>query len=154
MSPNNNSAYGIIVIDDYPIMTLYFNDYTNTNIFYTEDLGMTWITFSNPAGTNSRGMDHDGSYFWISHVPNGIHRFQPGGVDDYMELSEISGQISGLTVFPYEGDTGIAVTTQFSSNIYMYRWNGTDLVYLNYGTIPQSGVWSLGLTYNSLDGNF
>ncbi len=124
------------------------NDWMLSTLFYSEDLGASWSYLANPVGDEGRGFDFDGTDYWITNDYLGVCRFQPGGDHQMLATPEIASQLSGLTIFPYLGDIGVAVTAYNSHFIWFYRWNGTDLDYIGKAPCPFTVDSSLGLAYS------
>lgn len=145
----NGSCFGVAWNNNPDTDTYYTNDWSSSNLFYTEDFGSTWTTTPNPAGSNGRGMDFDGTDYWSTNgTGGGIWRFQPGVGQSNLSTPEIPTQPSGLAVFPYMGDVGIAITCYQTMNIYVYVWDGSTLSYLGSAACPGSPYRSYGLTYS------
>lgn len=149
LDAGNTNAFGIAWNNDPTNDTYYVDDFVSSFLFYTDDFGTSWTTLSNPAGSNARGMDFDGTDYWTTNGEGGgLWRFQPGVGQDNLTIPEVTAQPSGLAVFPYEGDVGVAVTTYNSFNIWFYVWDGVDLTYLGSAPCPAGCSSSLGLTYS------
>ncbi len=141
---NNNPDTDIYQVDDWAV------DY----IFTTEDFGTTWTTTANPTGHNGRGMDFDGTDYWITNSNTSLYRFQPGVGAENITVSGVPTQMSGLAVFPYGSNLGIAVATYNTPNIYFFEWDGSSLSSLGSAATPGTNVnASYGLTYNPVTGN-
>lgn len=150
----NTSCFGIAWNNDLTTDAYYTDDWANSNLFYTEDFGVTWTTTANPAGTNARGMDFDGTDYWTTNADGGgLWRFQPGVGQENISIPEVPSQPSGLAVFPYMGDLGVAVTTYNTHNIYFYSWDGSTMSYLGSAACPISVYSSYGLSYSENTGN-
>jgi len=149
LDPANGSAFGVAWNNDPTNDTYYTDDWDTSNLFYTEDFGSTWSNYPNPAGSNARGMDFDGNDYWTTNDSGGgLWRFQPGVGQSNHAIPEITSQPSGVAVFPYEGDIGVAVTSYTVYNIWFYVWDGADLTYLGSAPCPASCTSSLGLAYS------
>ncbi len=147
----NTSAFGIAWNNDPDTDTYYVNDFGQTVLYYTEDFGTSWTTTASPSGSNSRGMDFDGTDYWTTNgTGGGLFRFQPGVGASNIAIPEVTDQTSGMTVFPYGSNTGIAVTCYNTHIIYFYEWDGSAMAYLGSAACPASGVgYSMGLTYGA-----
>lgn len=134
---------------------LYFNDW-DYNYMHWYDMS-AWHIFTNPVGDDGRGMDFDGEKIWETHywTANNIVRFDTGGsnVETY-ETPEITVQQSGLTVFPFGDDLGVAVTTYSVKNLYFYKFDGSSLVSLGFVNCPMACTNSLGLAYSETRNTF
>jgi hypothetical protein len=64
-----------------------------------------WNEYANPSSNKGSGMDFDGDYIWETYWTDGVYRFFPDGSGaEFYETSEVGAQLSGLTVFPYNGN--------------------------------------------------
>ncbi|MCD6589300.1 MAG: hypothetical protein J7K88_12200 [Candidatus Fermentibacteraceae bacterium] len=66
--------------------TCYTNDWIVSSLFFTDNFGSTWTTFTNPAGTSGRGMDFNGNIYWSYK-----------DVSDAYHLTEFSFSITSLS---------------------------------------------------------
>ncbi len=130
----------------------YINCYLHTNINYYD--GSTWnVAFPNPAGSHGRGMDfqNDGNYIWetySSSISHRIYRIDETGSSTSYAVPEIPSQMSGLTVFPYNGNLGIFVTCYDFQEWLLYEFDGSTMTYIGSGNPGLSNfTQSLGLTY-------
>ncbi|MCD4708954.1 MAG: hypothetical protein K8S62_14585 [Candidatus Sabulitectum sp.] len=155
LSAANGSCFGVAWNNDPDTDTYYTDDWASSNLFYTEDFGVSWTTEPNPAGNNARGMDFDGTDYWTTNgTGGGIWRFLPGTGAENIATPEIPSQPSGLTVFPYGSNLGIAITTYNTHNIYFYQWNGSTLDFMASAACPVSGIdASYGLAYAATNGH-
>jgi hypothetical protein len=155
LNPSNGSCFGVTWNND--VMNDFYltNDWGNDSLFHTENFGGTWTYFTNPAGTNGRGMDFDGTDYWESGgMGGGVWRFTPGGAQEHISLSEPPTTISGITVFQNGSNTCLAVTCYSTPNIYFYDWDGSAMTYLGSAPCPAAGVGSsLGLAYSGYNAN-
>lgn len=151
----NISCFGIAWNNDSTDDTYYTNDWNLSHLFFTDDLGSSWTTTPNPAGPLGRGMDFDGVDYWQTDRDGGcVWRFLPGVGSQSIAIPEVSGQISGLTVFPNGSNLGIAVITYATYNIYFYEWDGSTMSYLGSAACPASSIHlSLGLAYAETNGH-
>lgn len=129
----------------------YANCFVNDNMYY--NLPSWNVAFSNPAGSNGRGMDfqNDGNYIWETYSSGDTHRIyridEAGGYT-YFTITEVPGQMSGLAVFPYNGNLGIFVTCFDFQDWFLYEFDGSSLTYEGSGNPGLSSFsMSLGLTY-------
>lgn len=130
----------------------YTSDIYDSVLYCTEDDFGTWSTVADPSGDMGRGMDFDGTNYWIAMRSGGIIRFQPGGSSETLSTPEVpsSSLMSGITTFPYASDTGIAVTSWDAGNIYFYSWDGSVLSFLGSALCPADDLYkSSGLGYSS-----
>ncbi|MCK4806064.1 MAG: hypothetical protein KAT09_00385, partial [Candidatus Aegiribacteria sp.] len=109
LDPSNTECFGVAFNNNLSSPLWYTNDCSETCLYYTTDL-TTWGTTPNPSGALGRGMDFDGNDYWQTFGDSGVYRFQPGVVEEFVELPGVSGVMSGLTVFPFNGNLGIVVT--------------------------------------------
>jgi hypothetical protein len=144
----NASCFGVAVNNDPDTHTYYTDDWADNVLYYTDDFGSTWSTVPNPAGIAGRGMDFDGTDYWISNSSIGVYRFVPGVGQELFTLAEVPTQISGVTVFPFMGDVGLCVTTYNTYNWYFYQYDGSSLTYLGFAVCPASCTSSYGLAYS------
>lgn len=157
LSPSNTSCFGAVFCtggpwDEY----IYTNDWGSNDLFYSSNWGTTWSNVFDPSFTSGRGMDYDGDHFWTTNGSGSIIRFYPEySPFDTFSVPETSGQLSGLTVFPYEGDLAVAVTSYGAEGIWFYIFDGTDLEYMGFGQFPITAYNSYGLAHsNNLNGIF
>ncbi len=127
LDAENESCWGIAWNNNPEADTYYTNDASTFTFFYTEDFGTSWTTELNPSGTRSRGMDFDGTDYWCTNgTRGGLWRFQPGVSAERIDLSVPFSFTSGLTVFPYGENLGIAVTCYSNPQIYFYEWRSRN----------------------------
>lgn len=156
LSAANTSCFGIAWNNDPDIDTYYTDDWANTNLFYTENFGASWTTAANPAGSSGRGMDYDGTNYWMTNgAGGGLWRFNPGVGQENLSIPEVpSGQQpSGVAVWDYMGDVAVAVTTYNDHNIWIYIWNGSTLSFHGSVACPVSVAASYGLAYSENNGH-
>ncbi|MCK5036780.1 MAG: hypothetical protein KAS73_12875 [Candidatus Sabulitectum sp.] len=150
----NAACFGVAWNDDLTTDAYYTDDWSDTVLYYTEDFGTTWTTAANPAGSSARGMACDGADYWTTNGDGGgLWRFQPGVGAENIAISEPPTQPSGVAVFPYGGNLGVAVTTYNTHNIYFYEWDGSTMSYLGSAACPGSVSASYGLAYSSSNGH-
>lgn len=152
----NMSCFGVAAGPTGALFTS--NDWSLSNLFVCAS-GPTWVDLpANPAGSTGRGMEYDeasGEYWEVgtSGSTYTIYRFVPGGSTSSYVITEPSNQLSGLAVFPYEGNLGVMVACYNVLSFYFYEFDGSTLTYL--GTVPCPSVGassSYGLCYaNSRD---
>lgn len=152
----HTGLYGVAWNNDVDGDTYLLNDLNSDSFYYTEDFGSSWINYSDPSGNQGRGMDYDGSDYW---TPNGMYhdvfRFQPGGsVYSYStpEIPEYS-QLSGIAVFPCNGDIGVVLTTYTEHELFFYQFDGSTLSYLGSAPCPEDCWMSYGLAYSETTGH-
>ncbi len=151
----NTNCFGIVWNNNTDTEVYYTNDWSVTHLYETEDFGVSWASVTSPNGSQARGMDFDGTDYWCTNADGGgLWRFQPGVGQENIAIPEVPTQPSGLAVFPYGGNIGIAVTTYNTHNIYFYEWDGAAISYLGSAACPVSGISSsYGLTYADLNGH-
>ncbi len=151
LDPANDSCFGVAWNDDPTDDTYYTNDWSDNVLYYTDNFGSSWTTVPNPAGSNSRGMDFDGTDYWCTNGGGGgLWRFQPGTGQENIAVPEVAGNPSGLTVFPSGGNIGVAVASYSSNYIYFYEWNGSTMTFLGSASCPATCASSFGLGYSSV----
>lgn len=145
----NDYSWGVVWSNDPASEEYYSNDMAQNSIYRTDDNGVTWTTVPNPSNGSGRGMDFDGTNYWITNgVGGGLWCFQPGGTQENIEIPEIPTSPSGLTVFPFQGKLGIAVTAYSTHSIFFYLWDGASISFLGSADCPVSSVnASFGLAY-------
>ncbi len=130
----------------------YVNGFISSSMYYYS--GSWNVAFTNPAGNGGRGMDfqNDGNYIWETYSSGSTHRVyridETGGNTSY-STSEAPGQMSGLAVFPYNGNLGIFVTFYDFQNWFLYEFDGSTLTFKGSGSPGLSNFsGSYGLTYH------
>lgn len=147
LDPANTNCFGVVWNDDLSNPVWHTNDWTDNVLYYTEDQFTTWETTANPAEDDGRGMDFDGTDYWQSYKDEGVYRFQPGTGQELISISGLPGQISGLSVFPYEGNMGLVVTFYQTNAFYFYEWDGASMTMLGEAPTPFSVYRNYGLAY-------
>lgn len=149
LNPANTACFGIAWNNNPDTDGYYTNDWIGFSLYYTEDFGASWATETNPAGGSGRGMDFDGVNYWETNGSNGgLWRFNPGVGQENIAIPEVSNQPAGLSTFPYNGNTGIALTTYNDPTIHFYEWDGTTMSYIGSAACPVSPIAnSFGLAY-------
>lgn len=150
----NTSCFGVAWNNDPDTDTYYTDDWSASTLFYTDDFGSTWTTEPNPAGNGGRGMDFDGTDYWMAVYNGGLYRFQPGVGAELFTLSEVPAGQSGVAVFPYMGDVGVAVTCYQTHNVWIYVYDGANLTYVGSAACPGTIYRCYGLAYSANDGYF
>jgi hypothetical protein len=154
LSGSNPNCFGLAWNNNIDTDTYYTNDWGVASLFYTENFGTGWTTSANPAGSNGRGMDFDGTDYWQTNGNGGgLWRFMPGEGQENIPIPEVPTQPSGIAVFPNGSDLGVAVTTYNTWNIYFYNWDGATMSYLGFAVCPIACTYSYGLTYSETSGN-
>lgn len=151
----NASCFGVAAGPTGAIFTS--NDFSLTNLFVRGD-GYWADLPANPAGSGGRGMEYDeetGEYWEVgtSGTTYSIYNFVPGVTTNTFVITEPSNQLSGIAIFPYNGNLGVVVTCYNVHNFYFYEFDGSTLDHI--GTVPcpaMGQVYSYGLCYaNSRD---
>ncbi|MCD4700567.1 MAG: hypothetical protein K8S24_01795 [Candidatus Aegiribacteria sp.] len=154
LSARNEFCFGVAWNNNSLASTYYTNDWLNTVLYYTESFGASWTVLPNPAGNTARGMDFDGTDYWCTNGSGGgLWRFQPGVSQQNIAIPEVPGTPSGLTVFPFGDNLGVAVTCYLIPNIYFYQWDGSTMSYLGWFPCPVTNCTSYGLTYADTNGH-
>ncbi|MCK5842304.1 MAG: hypothetical protein KAH31_09065 [Candidatus Sabulitectum sp.] len=155
LDPVNGSCFGIAWDNDPDSPVFYTTDWSSPYLFETDDFGTSWSSSSNPAGLNSRGMDFDDVNFWMISIDGPeLYRIQPGSSFETLDIPEVPALPSGITVFPHEGNVGIAITTYHTHNIYFYQWDGSLLSFMGSAACPASSIsLSTGLAFREATGN-
>lgn len=137
----------------------YVNDYTDGLIRYGFDFSGS---FSNPFGGTGRGMDFDGTHIWEVSGGNTtdaeVGRFDTGGGGfQSWDLPGITVQLSGMTLYPIPGSTGIAVTAYdigaTDHYVWFYEFDGSGCTLLGSAELPSNSV-TMGLAYSSYTGTW
>jgi hypothetical protein len=147
LAPDNTNCFGVVWNNNVADAVWHTNDWTDNVLYYSDDDFVSWQTTPNPAGNDGRGMDFDGTDYWQSSGSQGVYRFQPGTGQELISIPGLPGQISGLSVFPYDGDVGLVVTFYQINKLYFYVWNGTILDFLGDADTPYTAYRNYGLAY-------
>ncbi len=132
----------------------YVNCFVDSEMYYYSS--GTWnVAFTNPAGDNGRGMDfqNDGNYIWETYSSgnkrNRIYRIDETGAYNFYSVPDVPGQMSGLTIFPYNNNLGIFVTSYHWQEWFLYEFDGSSMTYKGSGNPGVSGFsFSFGLAYH------
>lgn len=152
---DNASLFGVTHTNE-ASPTFYTNDWAKAVLYYRKE-ATSWQTTPNPVGTAGRGMDFDGTDFWITtyNPAPGLCRFKPGASAALILIPDVSADPSGLTVFPYGGNTCIAIVSYDLDEMFIYELNGRELVYIGSATLPMADMGDIcGLTYCDTNKNF
>jgi len=154
LDPGNDNCFGVAWNNlAYPDDEYAANDWTVSNLFYHD--GSSWNTYTNPAGTMGRGMDHYDGYFWQTDRDGAsVWRFQLGGSSEELSVPEVPTPLSGLTVYPRSGGgLNVLVNAYYSSVVYVYFYDGGPLVYEGTAAYPVSSFQSsFGLAFDEATG--
>ena len=134
-------------------------DWQDNTLYFTENMGITWNTFGNPAGSEGRGMDMDYYTFtvWETHGSTTLYAFDhssPVGTA-YDVSSVIADQMSGLAVYNNGDDNWLLVNTYNSDCSYIFDLDDS-LNFLGTAAFPYSSNFSksYGLTYTDTRDTF
>lgn len=148
LDPSNSYPFGCYVYS-----SINTNDYSNSSIYYTPDIGVTWTTTTNPSGSLGRGMDADFTtgLIWETYYNTGVFSFlHQSSTGTFHDLSAyIPGQLSGLTTYDNGGCKYLVINT-YSSN-YAYFFDLDDnLNFLGTAEYPYPTAFykSYGLAYS------
>ncbi len=131
----------------------HINDFSGQKVHWTDYA--EWDYYRNPAGNKGSGMDFDGTCIWETYWTEGVYRFLPDGTHDwYYTASEVEAQMSGLAVFPYNGNTWLMISTHGDYVFYFYEFNGAALTHIATVDCPLTPSQSYGLTYAAERGTF
>jgi hypothetical protein len=130
---------------------IYVNDGVATDIFCLH--GGSWSVIpGNPAGSDGTGMDLDGAgSLWEADTQGHVLRFVPGGSDPQVfDLQSEYVDPCGLTLFPCEGQTGVAVTYHSQDAVEFYLFAPpTSWEYIGSAQVPGTYDGFYGLEYVS-----
>ena len=150
LDPSNSNCFGIAWNNEISSDTYYTCGWSSSVLYYTDDFGSSWTTATSPSPGSARGMDFDGTDYWCTNGSGGgLWRFQPGVGQENIATPEVAGNPSGLTVFPYGSNLGVAVSTYSNGFIHFYEWDGSTMDYLGAAACPASCSSSFGLGYSS-----
>lgn len=148
LDTENTSGFGVALHT--ANSQFYTNDWLKTDLFYTDNWGSTWNTIFDPTDTAGRGLDYDGAFFWTTNGTGSIVRFYPGyGTFTTLSVPETSGQLTGITAFPYQSYICVALTSYSAQSIWFYLYDGYTLSYLGAAITPVSSQSSYGLAYST-----
>lgn len=143
-----------------PTYGYFTNSWTSSSMFYCDEgSGWSWSSaWTNPAGTNGRGMEYsiNTNYFWQTNSSTGLYWMDETGANTYFSITEPGSQMSGITLFPYNGNMGIIVTVYDYQDWFFYEFEaGVGLTYLGSASPGLSYFeTSLGITYSPDTGTF
>jgi len=136
----------------YPYGSINVNDYTNSSIFNSTDLGVSWTPYTNPSGSSGRGMDVDytTSLVWETSSSDGVYSFtHQAATGTFYDISTyIPDQMSGLTVYENGGYHFLIVNTYGSGYAYFFDLDD-NLNYLGTAAHPYQSTTqnAYGLSY-------
>ena len=145
----SSTGFGVVFNDSPSTPIWYINSWAQSNLYYTEDVFVTWQTIANPVGTLGRGMTYDGTDYWQSSEQN-IVRYQPGvGAETFPNVAP--SQISGVAFVPGDNPSYIYIMiTTYNDDIFiLYSYDGSSFTQVATGTAP-AGLGNTGrhgLTY-------
>ena len=153
LDPANISPFGC-----YPYGSVNVNDFNNTDLFNSIDLGVSWTAYTNPAGQEGRGMDVDysTSLVWQTYSTTDLVSFShlsPSG--DFHDVSGVvTDHMSGLAVYENGGDHWLFVTGYNIDWAYIFDLDN-NLDYIGTADFPYTTVEkSYGLTYDDTRDTF
>jgi len=144
---SNGSGWGVCLDDTTNILA---NDTANSSMWEFD--GSNWSNFTNPCGSNGRGMDGNSYYTWAVDRSGGDHeirRFLDDGTAIMnFNADEPSSDLTGLTVFPHDSELWIMVTTESNSKFWIYEFDEphNELDFIAEINTPSCST-SLGLAY-------
>ncbi|UCE27016.1 MAG: hypothetical protein JSW52_11815 [Candidatus Coatesbacteria bacterium] len=129
------------------------NEFSGQKVYWTDYA--EWDYYPNPAGNKGSGMDFDGTFIWETYSTEGVYRFLPGGTnEEYYPANDVGAQMSGLAVFPFNGNTWLMLSTHGVYLFYFYEFDGSTLTYIGADDCPLELDQSYGLTYAAERGTF
>jgi hypothetical protein len=124
---------------------VFIDDTASPNIFYSTDY-INWHSYANPGGTNGRGLD------WTENVTlsdiiveanyngfeSGVYMFtELGEVSDYYEVADPSNYLTGVTVFPLNGNYYLMAMSSDIDCFYFYTTT-VPITLVGYADFPQN----------------
>jgi len=149
LDPGNSGGWG-----SYPYASVNVNDYTNSSIFNSGDLGVSWTPYTNPSGSSGRGMDVDYStnLVWETSSSDGVYSFAHlASTGTYYDISTyIPEQMSGLAVYDDGGGNHLLIINTYNSGYAYFFDLDNNLNYLAAVAYPYESFTehSYGLTYS------
>jgi hypothetical protein len=135
---------------------IYVNDGVATGIFCLH--GGSWSVIpGNPAGSDGMGMDIEGDgHLWESDSQGHVHRFVPGGTEPQVfDLQSEYNDPCGLTLFPCDGQTGVAVAYHSHDEVEFYLFTPpSSWEYLGVAQAPGAFDDCYGIEYVSSRDSF
>jgi len=154
LDPANTGGWGC-----YPYGSVNVNDYTNSSMFNSTDLGVSWTPYTNPSGSNGRGMDADytTNLIWETYGSSGVYSFSHlASTGTLYDIStHIPGLMSGLTVYDKGGYHLLFINTYSTGYAYIFDLDNS-LNYLGTAVYPYQSTTanSYGLTYSDTRDTF
>jgi len=157
IAPACQNSYGISVGSFGTQVGFILNDTSSTATTYLWRLPepyTTWNFCPNPAGGTGRGLDYDATHgnYWQASVDGGNYLWRhlgDGTVGFQYVITQLSGDITGVTAFPYDGDTGLLVCGSTDDSFHVFKVVLGVMIHIGSGTIPDIDAdYSCSLSYN------
>jgi hypothetical protein len=159
ITPGCSDAYGICWTSSGGNEAVLFND-TSSTYLWRFNSDSTWTFFSNPAGNHGRELGIDGVFglYWQAAYDgsNSVWRHLGDGTAAFQyPITQVSGEISGITSYPYGSDAAIVVSGLTDDCFHVYHYHLGLLTYLGSGSIPDTDIdCSLAIDYDYGDDFF
>lgn len=156
INPGCSNAYGTCYGELGGEQCWFFNDSSLTSTTYLwryTDPG-TWTYCTNPAGGNGRGMDYSfltGNYWQVAFDgDNSLWRHNNSGSYGFeYSISEVSGEISGVTAFPFDGDEGLVICGRTDNYFHVYKVLMGIVIHQGSALLPDTTVdYTLDISWN------
>ena len=150
----NDNAWGC-----YAYYGIAVGDWQDSDLYFTDNMGVTWNTYGNPAGPEGRGMDMDynTNTVWEACGTSSLYSFAhaSGSGTAHDVSSVISDQMSGLAVYNNGDDNWLLVNTYNSDCAYIFDLDD-NLSFLGTAAYPYSSTFfkSYGITYTNTRDTF
>lgn len=132
---------------------VHVNEFNGSDIYWYN--GAVWSDYGNPSSNKGSGMDFDGTYVWETYWTDGVYRFFPDGSGaEFYDMPEVGAQLSGLTVFPYNGNLWLMNASHGEYVFNFYEFDGSVLTYIATVDCPLTPSQSYGLTFAAERGTF
>lgn len=142
---NNPHPFGVCYDADGDV---YVNEFSRNKIRWHD--GVVWDDYPNPASNKGSGMDFDGTYIWETYWTDGVYRFFPDGSGaEFYAMPEVGAQLSGLTVFPFNGNLWVMVASHGEDVFNFYEFDGATMNYIATVDCPLVASQSYGLAYSA-----
>ena len=121
---------------------------------YNNGAWMWWT--GRPAGVYGMGLDLDtAGYLWEAERFGSVYRYYPGGLAQQFDLETTDADPKGLTVFPVESGTGVAVGYADNGLVEFYEFtSSSEWEYTGSADLPVSVDFLRGLEYVADSGTF
>ena len=141
LSDDNSACFGVAFNHASDTDSYLTDDWYRSDLFYNEGWTGVWTKEPNPVGTSGRGMDFDGTDYWITNGAGSVCRFQPGVGAEIIEVPmptwAENEQLSGLAIAPYKGDLILTLTMYHRDCILLYNWDGASLSFITGYAAPE-----------------